>query len=328
MKTKSVTLIIIIVVAIVGIGLVVLWQRTRVPTEPLPELPVVEVEPVVPQPAAPSYTLRASLPKVTKLPVYGFKNDVVAQFTARWPRAFGFTGEPEKIEDALEGTLLLWSKEGQTLVVNEDGSGLSYRVDLNEPAVLSGSFLPTFEQAAGIVERTLTELGSAKGRLNLLRYDSTKSKFLKKGVSLVQETTLAEAELLKIHFTAKIDNYPIYLESGPEWDPVLAWVGRDGRLLRLEYHPTGTLGEKIADYPLKNQEEILEDLERGEGTVVSSNLEGGEVIVAVTITKAGLGYLLPKSDAAAIQPIFVLTGSARTASGKTGAVTIYLPAVR
>ena len=330
-KLPNIKLLTVIVgVAFVGVGLVVLWGRTGAPTEPLPSLPKVEVTPALPQPGYARYTLRASLPQVEKLPVYQYNppgEGVVAQFIARWPKVLGFSGEPEEIEDALEGTLLLWSKEGQTLVVNEDASGLSYRVDLKaDPTTLSGSFLPSFDAAAEIVERTLEELGSARGGLGLLKHDPTKNKALKTGVSLVQETTLAEAELVEVYFTALINDYPVYLEGGPEWDPVLAWVGRDGKLLRLEYHPVGTVGEKIADYPLKNQEELLEDLDNGEGIVVSSSFSGGEEIVSTVITKIDLGYLLPQSNTTAIQPIFVLTGQSQTAKGKTGTITIYLPA--
>lgn len=324
MKSKQLILIFIAGVIVVGVGLVVLLTRRQVPTKPLPELPVVEIMPVVPQPEVSRYTLQVPLPAVEKLPVYKYESGVVANFSSRWPGVLGFSGEPQEIEDALEGTLYLWSKEGQTLVINEDASGLSYRVDLNQPVALSGSFLPTFEQAAAIVERTLGEFGVVSG---LLGHDATKDKALKTGVSLVQETKLADAELVEVHFTAKVDDYPIYSESGPEWDPVLAWVGRDGKLLRLEYHPLGTLGEKIADYPLKSEEEVLQDLENGKGVVVSSNLEGGEVVTSVTITGVLLGYLLPSLEATTTQPMYVLSGSARTGNGETGVVTIYLEAV-
>lgn len=323
MKDRRLILIIIVSIVVVGLGLVFLWRRTTIQPEVLPPLPAVEIESFVPQPALSNYTLRAALPQIEKLPVYRYSE--TRNQPGGWSRALGFSGEPEILEDALEGTLYLWSKEGQTLVVDEQSRGLSYRVDLNEPAVLSGSFLPTFEQAASIVERTLEELGSPS---ELLEYNDFKSEPLKTGVSLVQETTLTEAEFLEIHFTAKIGDYPVCLEGGPEWDPVLAWVGRDGKLLRLEYHPIGTVGEKIADYPLKNSEEVLRDLDSGKGVVVSSNLEGGEEIISTTITKVSLGYLLPQATTTAVQPFFVLTGQARTASGKSGAVTIYLPAAR
>ncbi len=317
-------LIVIIAVAVVGLGVVVWLTRGAAPTAPLPELPSVEVTPVVPQPAGMvRYSLQASLPNVQRLPVYRWER--VDTQVDPYARVLGFSGEPEAIEDALEGTLLLWSQEGQTLVVNQDGSGLSYRVDLkSDPSALTGSFLPTFEQAAAIVERTLEEFGSAPGGLE---YDPTKNKALKTGVEYVSETTTDQAELVEVHFTAKINDYPLYLQSGPDWDPVLAWVGRDGKLLRLEYHPLGTVGEKIADYPLKNYEEVLQDLNNGKGVVVSSNLEGGEEIISTTITRVTLGYLLPQPDVTVIQPIYVLQGGARTASGKTGTVTIYLGAV-
>lgn len=319
-NNRFLVLILIGFVVLVGLVLVLLGRRP-VPVRPLPELPPVAITPVVPQPGLVSYSLRASLPQIEKLPVYEYENgcpdSICKARPLEWARTLGFSGEPQEIEDALEGTLLLWSKEGQTLVVDQQASGLSYRVDLKaDPTTLTGSFLPTFEQAAAIVERTLTELGATS---DLLAHDPAKNKALKTGVSLVQETTLTEAELLEVHFTAKIGDYPVYLAGGPEWDPVLAWIGRDGKLLRLEYEPLGTVGEKIADYPLKNQEELLEDLEGGKGVVVSSNLEGGEEIVSVIITKVDLGYLLP-------QPIYILTGQALTAKSKTGTVTIYLPA--
>ena len=296
------------------------------PVAPLPELPAVEISPVVPQPAFLRYSLQASLPEVKHLPVYNWTTD--RGNPSKWAKVLGFAGEPQEIEDALEGTLYLWSKEGGTLVTSEDASSLSYRVDLStltHPTGMFGSFLPSFEAAAEIVERTLTELGATP---NFLEHDPSKNKALKVGVEYVNETKLDEAELVEIHFVAKVDDYPVYLGSGPEQDPVLAWVGRDGKLLRLEYHPLGVLGEKIADYPIKNQEELRKDLEGGKGTVVSSNLEGGEEIAAVAITKISLGYLLPSLDATVIQPIYVLQGSARTSGNKTGQITIYLEAVR
>lgn len=334
MENRRLVLVIIVGITIFGIGVVVWWGKRQVPVEPLPQLPAVEITPAVPQPGVPSYTLRAPLPQIEKLPVYQYAPLDFARgaeaLLLHWSKTLGFSGEPEVLEDALEGTLYLWPKEGQTLVINEDVSSLAYRADLNEPAALSGSFLPTFEQAAEIVERTLTELGSARGGSgdsNLLAHDPTKNKSLKTGVSLVQETKLSEAELVEVHFVAKVDTHPLYLESGPEWDPVLAWIGRDGKLLRLEYRPLGTVGEKIADYPLKNSEEVLQNLDNGKGVVVSSNLSGGERIVSTTITRVSLGYLLPSPEANVIQPVFVLKGNARTAQGKVGQVIIYLEAV-
>jgi len=325
-KWLNVKLLIITVgVVLVVLGLVFWWGRTRVPSEPLPPLPKVEISPAVPQPEAPRYNLRASLPKVEKLPVYEYSFPERGS-PSGWAQALGFSTEPQVIEDALEGILYLWSEDGQTLVINEDASSLSYRVDLKaDPTVLAGSFLPTFREAATIVRRTLEELGEVS---ELLEHDVTKNKALKTGVSLVQETSLADAELVEVCFTTKIGGYPVYLESGPDWDPVLAWIGRDGKLLRLEYHSVGNLGEKIADYPLKNEEEVLEGLEGGEGTVVSSNLEGGQEIASVTITRVSLGYLLPSPNTAVIQPIYVLQGQARTDKGKFVQITIYLEAVR
>jgi len=319
-------LIIIAGVTLLGFGLIVLWRQFFVRPEILPELPVVEISPSVPQSAIYNYRLQATLPAVTKIPVYKFKKDVVAQFIARWPRALGFGGLPQRLADNGEESLYLWSKEGETLVIDEGASSLSYRVDLHaDPNTLTGSFLPTFEQAVGIVEQTLQELEIAS---NLLEYDPTKNKALRAGVSLVQETTLAEAELLEVRFSARIGDYPLYLESGPGLDPAIAWVGKEGKLLRLDYHSLGAVGEKIGDYPLKNKEEVLQSLDRGEGVVVSTSLEGGEEMVATAITKVELGYLLPSPDTAVLQPVFVLSGKAQTVEGKTGNVVLYLKAAR
>ena len=327
MKNKKLILIITIVgVVVLGVGLVFLWKRVLVQPEILPELPVVEISPPVPQPLVSNYSLWASLPRIEKIPVYQYERATTrGRPYENWARSLGFGGLPQKIKDARRGALYLWSKEGETLVIDEGASSLSYRVDLHaDPNTLVGSFLPTFEEASLIVERTLTELGDESG---LLEFNPTKNKALGAGVSLVQETTLAEAELLEIHFTAKVGNYPLYLESGPELDPVIAWVGKDGKLLRLDYHPVGTLGEKIADYPLKNKEEILRSLDRGEGVVVSSSLRGGEEMAATVITKVGLGYLLPQPEATVIQPIYILQGQVMSKDGKTARATIYLSAI-
>ncbi len=324
MKDKRLILIITIVGMVLGVGLLFLWRRVFVQPEILPELPVVQISPSVPQPAVYAYSLRAELPKIKRMPVYGWAPNQ-SKLGSGQARALGFGGLPQKIEDARKGLLYLWSKEGETLVIDEGALSLSYRVDLHaDPNTLTGSFLPTFEQAVVIVEQTLLEMGVPS---SLFEYDSAGNRVLRAGVSLVKKTTLAEAELLEIHFTAKVGEYPLYLESGSELDPVVAWVGKDGKLLRLDYHPIGKVGEKIGDYPLKNKEEVLESLDRGEGVVVSSTLEGEEEIVSTVITRVSLGYLLPSPEAAVIQPIYILQGQAAARSGKTGKIVIYLPAV-
>lgn len=303
-------------------GFLGFWSQRRqqaVVTTQMPSLPPVEITPRVPQATVSAYTLRASLPAVKSLPVYQYSTlgGEARERAAMWARNLGFGGEAEEIGDALRGTLYLWSKPGQTLIVNQEASNLSYSVDLlADPKTLSGSFLPTFEQAAAVVKRTLLDLGTDS---QLLEFNSQRSRALRAGVSWVHPTGLAEADLVEIHFTAAIDSYPLYTSSGPDQDPVVAWVGKDGKLLRLEFQVVGSLGEALGDYPLKNREEILADLNAGRGTIVSSNLLGGQELESITITRASLGYLLPSSDASTLQPVFVLTSPK---------LVIYLPAVR
>ncbi len=316
------------VLLLLGVGMGIWWKRAQPQPQPetLPQLPPLEISPTVPQPSAPIYTLEVAAPKVEKLPVYQYS---FASTPASWARNLGFAGEPEEIEDALRGTLYLWTKLGRTLIVDKKALSLSYSVDLlADPETLAGSFLPTFEPAAAIVERTLLELEPASGGSPLLKLDPQKSKALKAGVARVREVSFEEADLVEIHFTAKVDDYPIYLESGPDGDPAVAWVGKDAKLLRLEYTPLGTVGEKIGEYPLWSAEEVLAMLERGEGVVVSSTLEGGQTIASATVTRIAAGYLLPPPDATVIQPVFVVSAKVTTTSGKTGEMTIYLPAIR
>lgn len=324
---RLIVLTALIVSLLLGLGFsLVLWrqrrQRPMVATQ-LPSLPPVEIVPRVPQATVSAYTLRASLPAVESLPVYQYFfpfDSAQGEPKSRaisWARNLGFAGEPEEINDALRGALYLWSTPGQTLIIDYKASQLSYSVDLlADPQTLSGSFLPNFEQAAVIVERTLLDLVPES---KLLKLAPQKSRALRVGVSRVHRTSLAEADLVEVHFTAAVDSYPLYTGAGPDQDPVVAWVGRDGKLLRLEFQVVGSLGERLGDYPLKDREEIIADLNAGRGVVVSSDLVGGETLDSVTITRISLGYLLPSSDANTLQPVFIL---------KSPKLVLYLPAVK
>jgi hypothetical protein len=323
----------VIIIGLVGFLLlvaagVVFWRRGQVLQPALPTLTPAEITPWITQPSRePAYNLKTQSPAVEKLPVYRYEYATgdARKRAENWARILGFAGEPLESESVWRGPLYTWTAGGSTLVVDQNATTLSYSIDLlADPQNLAGSYLPTFTEAAAVVERTLEEFGVVSG---LLEHDSTKNRALKTGAARVKETTLTEAELLEIHFIAKIDDYPVYLPSGPGTDPVLAWVGYDGKLLRLEYHPIGTVGEKIGDYPLKNEEELLNDLEEGKGTVVETTLEADQKPVAMTITRVRLGYLLPTAEAMTIQPIFVISGQAVTADGIVGQTTIYLPAV-
>jgi len=308
---------------LVGVVLVLRRQGGKPPVPSTP-LPALEIPSPLPRPVSVHYTLSAPLPEVFQLPVYRFSPFGGAD-PQKWAKDLGFGGEPQEVEDALRGTLYLWTENGKTLTIDENASYLLYTVDLlANPATLSGSFLPTDEQAQAIVERTLQDLTP---ELRLWQLEPRGSRALRVGAAQMSECLPDRADLLEVRFGARIGNYSLYLSHAPLSDLVLAWVGRDGKLLRLEYHPVGTLGEKIGDYPVKDEEELLKDLEGGKGVVVSSGLEGGEEIASVIITRVELGYLLPSPEATTIQPIFVLSGQARTAEGKTGAVTVYLPAV-
>lgn len=332
---QSLTLYKVVIISfllLLGVGLGVLWQRFRPETrrETPPPLPKVEISSNLPQDGLGSYSFRASLPSLETAAVYQYYlADGDSKEKARaWAKVLGFAGEPQEVADSLRGTLYRWAEAGRVLIIDSQATNLSFAVDLlAAPEVLKGSFLPTFESAAAIIERTLAELSPAFGGSNLLKFDVSKSEALVAGAARAKKVTVDEADFVEIHFTSSIKDQPAVSEVGPDIDPLVAWVGRDGKLLRLELQVVGSLGEKVGDYPLKSLEEVKEGLEGGEGVVINSTLEGDQEIVSTTITQISLGYLLPEAHAQIIQPIFILRGQARTAGGQTGEVIVYLVAL-
>jgi hypothetical protein len=315
---------------LLGILLGFLWTRAGPIVAPsLTKLPEVEIVPPVPQSTASAYRLSAPFPEVKNLPIYeySFPDGTPKERAVRWARVLGFAGEPEEGQGRLLGETFSFSKGGEYLEVRSKASSLSYSVDIAaDESVLKGSFLPSPEQAAVIVERTIRDLGFYSPRL---QFDPQKTRFLKKGTSRPRPSAQSEADFLEIHYTAKIGDRQIYLDSGQSLiDPIIAWVGKDGRLLYLEYHVVGRVGGKRGDYPLKSREEVLADLKEGRGVIVDSSFLGKPDISSLTINQISLGYLLPLPDVNIIQPIYVLRGTGVLASGERITLTYYLPAVK
>jgi hypothetical protein len=322
--------IILVVLLSLGVAAGFLWRMAgMLPSTPLTALPTVEIAPAVPQSTSSSYTVRVSAPTEKSLPVYRYKfsREDARERAVGWVRNLGFSGDPRSADDAQQGTLLIWEKAGERLVVDPKASQLAYKVDLlSRPQALSGSFLPSPKQAATIVERTLLDLGQSLG---VLEFAPEKTRFLKVGAARVSPTSAAGADLLEVFFAAKIDEYPLYLRSAPQSaDPVVAWIGKDGNLLRLDLTMVGSLGEKIGDYPLKTAEQIRDDLNDGKGIVADVDFVGKKQLNSVTINRIDIGYLLPLPDVNVIQPIYVLRGTGVLASGERITLTYYLPAVK
>lgn len=305
------------------------WQRLAPkPSPALPKLPEVFVTSPVPGPLLPTPQFTASMPEITTLPAYRY-NPLAGEpqeRVARFAEVLGFSGVPTELKDALRGAIFVWSKPNETLTVDGSAQSLSYSHNLiSDPEALLGIALPAPDEAARIVERALNELYPPS---NLLRYDPKETRYLRAGVARAEPAPSSEADIVEIHFTAAVDDYPLHLNESPVLDPVLAWVGKDGKILSLEYHLLGTVGEKIGDYPVKSQEDIVQTILNGQATMVNSTFEGNPSLRSVSIIGVEPIFLAPAPGQTVLQPVLSLTARALAETGEQGVLTVYVPAVK
>ena len=274
----------------------------------------------------PSVSLKAIVPRERTLPVFLFREKSLTP-NRLWAlaRNFGFEGEPQISQDARWGTMYHWSEDGKTLTTRANGEYFSFSYDFPAENLTTFGDFSTPEEAKNIVWAFLEKEGLDSPLLSLA---TEKTSALKLTGARPSVTSLDQADVLEIHFRAQVEGYPLPAEEGSTADPVLAWIDRGGKILKLDYYSLGEIGEKVGDYPLKSSAEVEEDLKAGKAVLVRSEAEKAETLRGLTtITQTSLAYFKVADSQIYLQPILVLKGWGDLTSGERAKITLYLPAI-
>lgn len=312
-------------VVLLAAGGVHLLQQRKLPTEKLPppsdfggsNLP-------------PSVQLKSGLKLPRWMDVYQIVEGDIP-LTKSWAEAvgetFGFTSPPR----ISEGKTFIWSDSKRWLSLGEKAEGgryLRYGLDLLSNPSLVGSkdkVLPSGSEAAEIARQFLVE-GGFNSASRLVSSESRPPQLVAvRGPHWVDVSDESEADALRLIMVEKIGEIPIFEPAAEGQGSLVAYVGREGKILKVDYS-WGERDYQLFDrYPLRDISDAL-----AAGKVVEVVGEGWESITtelrSLYITSASLGYFAD-SSAGYVYPIFVFQGSGSGKEGKTFQVTVLAPAV-
>jgi len=211
-----------------------------------------------------------------------------------------------------------------------DSGFLSYKFYTNsDPTLKSPTSLPSPEQAITKTKDLFTKLNP---HTNDLTFSATTTYFVinPSEYDLVDKPEGADGILVTL--TPTINKLPLK-NPDPNQDIITARVGTNSRLLEINTPLFSLETSQSGTYPLKNSDQIKQDLQNKQGVLVS--LENSVVtpgslldipLQSIIINKLELAYLDDQTNHL-FQPIYVLLGTITTQSGQTTTGILYLPAV-
>lgn len=294
-----------------------LYQQRELPAEKIaaPSLSGDELPP--------SVQLKSGLKSPAKwMDVYRIVESDVP-LTKDWAGAvakkFGFTSPPKVAKEEN----FLWSSKEKWLSLDKDH--LRYGLDLlSNPSLVGDKSenLSSEQQAAEIVRQFLVEKGfNTASRLTSLET----SLVAIRSARWLDVDEESEADAFRLDMSEKIEDIPI-LEPGTEGvGSLVAYVGWEGKILKLSYS-WGERDYQVFDrYPLRGLDDGLTDGKVIE--VTGEGLEGMTIeLQTLYVTSVSLGYFADSSSGF-VYPVFVFQGTGSAKEGKSFQVTVLAPAI-
>lgn len=321
-KRKMILAASIALVVLVGS---LIWAKIN----PVSETPST-AEPI-PQPnflslrKSPQTELGTYPPQERSLPVFSFNEEKLTReqiFTLAGN--LDFKKDPQTLEDKRWGTIFLWSEANQTLAVRADGQLFNFAYNDPEAVVETRGNLPSVEEAQSIV---LKFLEAQELESSLLIPNTPPARYLELNEAYPSLSTANEAHIIEVQFLASVGNYPLITEEGSATSPVVAWVDRGGRILKLDYYATGEINKKIGDYPLRDTKTIKSNLDDEKAVVVYTEAQTSDTLQKTKISEASLAYIKTEGTTPYLEPIYVFEGLGDFASAGEQKVILYLPAI-
>jgi len=266
--------------------------------------------------------LEVPLPKERLLPVFRLtqKTPDKKQF---WgvARNLGFTDEPQIMEDAKQGRTYIWAENGKTLIAYPKEGAFNFSYDSPGDVVATQGDLPSIEEAQKLVSDLLKNQGLYS---TFLSSQFGKARTLKLTTARTVPVTATKADILEISLSGRAAGYPILTNGGLGKDPVVAWLDRNKKIIKLDYYFIGKPKTTIGNYPLKSQKEVETELTKGEASLVKTTALKDEGLENAVVSGAAIAYI---KMGTLLEPVYVLEGEAKTKSGEKRAATFYLPAI-
>jgi len=272
-----------------------------------------------------NFSFPTSLPLLLIGPKNPFSQDEAVFFAAK----LGFKSEPLVTRDISEGTVYLWSRTNDNLVIYSKSRRIEYSLNqtptnvinkqLENNALIKSSenflaknFLSSFEKISFSFFTFLKSEGPPEGF-----YQSSKE----------------EASIYQINFSP-IESEFKFLTLDPRSSPIYTWVLPDGTISKAVVNKELDISFSEEEYTLKNIDELKGSLDKS----VLVSLDDWNILLSVLpkrdvqrikVSEIELVYLMDSPDSKVYQPVFLLKGKVnlRGYPDEVNAL-LYLPAIR
>jgi hypothetical protein len=266
----------------------------------------------------------AKLPR--QLSVYQIKKlseqEVINRF-ARLASELGFSVKPT-VQSSGDLTFYVWQEGSNYLKVNSQTGQFIFKGEFPLTLGPVGS-----QEAASLAKEKLVNW-------ELLSETSspTIGYFRTAGLELEPVTNPNLATVYEIVFSFAVDDYPL-IGFGPAQDVALAWVTKEGQLIKLNYFSHQIDQEKMGTYPIKPADVAIAEIQQGQGKILSAKTQAGietnidpkNPIKSINLTSVELAYYESVEKQEYLQPIYVFKGTAVLEDDEVLEVFLYLPAV-
>jgi hypothetical protein len=241
---------------------------------------------------------------------------------------FGFNDEPKIIKDETTKELIyIWGNVKESLSISPVKASIDYTfIDDSQDTSIKTTL--DVDVTKSYVKNFLTEKGlypeSEKISLEVKNLS-----YLKPNGSEYEETkTLNETSIINLEFQYLINDYSL-LETG-----VSSIIRDNNEILKLYYRPSFKKIKGIGLYPIKNKEEIVDNLK----SLNSINYfeiindyslpEESKDIKTADFDKIEIIYIKNNTNQSYLQPFFFIKGQAILNDGRKAEIGIYLPAIK
>lgn len=321
------TVLALLLSLLLGLVAYFIYQR-YVRKELSPELevpPAPEIESVLPEGESfKAVSVQFNRDSFRKLPrsLAVYQGKVTKTDARNWSEKFGFSGTGD-----LEDEAWVWLKEEEAMFkFYPERNYLEYFT----PSLTEGKSL-SLEDLKKVALRTVSNYNLYDGEEGPEVFET---RYLGKvGYEVGETSSLATADFVEFKISPRLnllpvisDSYPFYLSS--------VQLTKDGNLSALTHHLFAGLEELSAKFPLKDFQTVIENLEGGQGKVISVEGLGYEIPhpKSLILYEIEIAYLRPQKGQGTVQPVFVLEGQAEFQTefegSKRGDVKVMLTALK
>lgn len=243
-------------------------------------------------------------------------------------QSLGFTSDPQKAKDALEGDILIYQNEVAYLIATLQKGKIEYQL-VSAPSAINKQLS---DPALGkIASDFLTQNGFVAS--DKIKFSSVVP--LKTGISEgIRPSDRSTASFYQVNFSPKVAGFEI-LTVNPTKSPIYVRVLPDGSIFGASVNKFDSLRESTEAFRLKNFDQLNASIKNKEAVVVSldaGNLSPSDLPAntskKVVISEINLAYLLDPGNPNIIAPVYVLKGEAQIGGLPSVVDAIfYLPAL-